>query len=108
MKKLYSFLAVVCLSLAAACSTIDNVGPNEQIGAAVAAVTTARSTTDTLLVAKKISKADAQNLNDQADAIVALLQTLSTLPPSTDTTTKLNQALALLTALQGYLASKGT
>lgn len=108
MKKLRMFLGVVCLSIIAACSTIGTVGPNEQIGAGVEAVTAVRTTADSLLVSHKITKADAQNIQNQADTIVALLQTLRTLSPSTDTTSKINQALALLTALQGYLVSKGT
>lgn len=108
MKLLRAFLAMVILTTVAACATVAGVGPNEQIGAVVASVTTVRNTTDALLVAHKITPADAQNIQNQADTIIALLETLESLPPSTDTTSKINQALALLTALQGYLATKGT
>lgn len=106
--KLRLLFVATAMALMAACSTIGSVGPNEQIGAGVEAVTAVRTTADSLLVSHKITKADAQNIQNQADTIVALLQTLRTLPPSTDITSRINQALALLAALQGYLVSKGT
>lgn len=106
--KLRILLVAACAALITACTSIGTVGPNEQIAAGVVSVTAVRTTADALLVSHKISKADAQNIQNQADTIVALLQTLRTLPPSTDTTSRINQALALLTALQAYLVTKGS
>lgn len=98
-------LAAAALVLAAACTTIASVPPNERIAAGVTAVTAARTTVDGLLLSHKVTPAEATSLNAQANAIIALLQSLRGLPAGTDTTARITQALALLTALQGYLAT---
>lgn len=107
MGKFRLLLMGAVLAMAAACTTIASVPPNERIAAGVTAVTVTRTTTDQLLLAHKVTPAEATQLNAQADAIVVILQALRSAPAGTDTTSRLDAALALLTALQGYLATKG-
>jgi hypothetical protein len=110
MGKFRLFLATAALALVAACTTIASVPQNERIAAGVTAVTAARSTTDQLLLTHKVTPVEARNLNTQADAIIALLQGLRGSPAGTDTTARITQALAMLTALTNYLnqAKKGS
>lgn len=107
MGKLRLLLVASVLALGAACAAIESAPPNERIAAGVTAVTVTRTTTDQLLLAHKVTPAEATQLNAQADAIVVILQALRSAPTGTDTTSRINAALALLTALQGYLATKG-
>jgi len=83
---------------------------NEREAAAISAVTEVRRATLTLLQAEKITAADAQNVQKQADAIVEGLKVARTLHSTNAAaaTDKLQATLAILTALQGYIASKGT
>lgn len=110
MGKFRLFLAMAALALAAGCAAIAAVPPNEQIAAGVTAVTAARTMTDKLLLAHQVKPAEAASLSAQADAIVALLQGLRGSPAGTDTTARITQALAMLTALNDYLnqAKKGS
>lgn len=99
------FLGAILMA-AAACTTVDSVGPNTKIAAGVEAVQASRSVVEGLVTAGKITKVDALNLYNQQQSLIALFETLRTLPPSDATTSKINAALAALTALQGYLELK--
>lgn len=109
-------IAATTIITVPACTTSGVGGPSvtlpatarEREVAIVAAVTTARNTTASLLKAGKISAADAQSVNDQGDAIVKLAQAIAAAPVTgANVDPNLTQALALLNALQTYLASKG-
>lgn len=104
-------LAAVILVLSA-CSSMGLVSPqtfNEKVAVAYASVTQVRSAATTLVVSKKITKADAQNVQTQADAARAGIDVARTLH-KTDIAagaTKLTTVLQSLEALQAYLQSKG-
>lgn len=99
------------LLLLAACAQVGLPTPqttNERIAAAQASVTQARATTTQLLEAKKITSADAANVLKQTDAAregIDVARTISATDPGA-ATSKLQAAVAILSALQAYLASK--
>lgn len=116
MKRLTDFLqriaaAAILAIMVTGCAQLGLSAPQslpEKVAVTVNAVAGVRDATNTLLIAKKISVADAENVQKQADAVreaaqVALLIG-STNPAAGET--KLTQARAALTALQAYLASK--
>jgi hypothetical protein len=81
---------------------------NERLASAYGTVTTIRQTTTTLLVAKKITADDAQNVQNQADAARSALD-VSAAVFKTDPAAgnnKLAATITLLTSLQAYLATK--
>jgi hypothetical protein len=81
---------------------------NERIAAAQAGVTQARVTATQLLQAKKISSDDAANVLKQTDAAregIDVARTLSATDPA-GASSRLQTTLAILTALQTYLASR--
>jgi len=107
------FLLTVALCLLAACAQVGIPTPqtfNERLAVGYAAVTTIRDTATTLVTASKITPAEAQNVQDQADrgrtALDIARATAKTDLSSADT--RLTATLQLLTALQSYLAAKGT
>ena len=82
---------------------------NERLAAAYGTITTVRSEALTLLVAKKITPTDAQNVQAQADTVRSALDISHGLFKAGDVAganTKLTTTLTMLTALQSYLAAK--
>ncbi len=81
---------------------------NERLAAAYGTVTEVRSDATILLSAGKITPADAQNVQNQADNAKAALDLARTMSkgdlPAANT--RLTATIAALTALQAYLASR--
>lgn len=107
------FLMLIAVCLLAACAEVGIQAPktfNERLAVGYAAVTTVRDTATTLVTAGKISAAEAQDVQTKADHGRAALD-IARATAKTDLTsaeTRLTATLQLLTALQSYLASKGT
>ena len=80
----------------------------ERIAVTVASVTGVRQSTLTLLQAKRITPDDAENIQKQADNVIAAAQVARSLvgvdPAAADA--KLQQTRAVLLALQQYLLTK--
>lgn len=106
------YLALVALLLIAACAQLGLPAPEtmrEKVAAAQGASTQLRATATQLLNAKKISSADATNVLKTTDAAaegIALAMQLSASDPAA-ADTRLKATVAILTALQTYLATKG-
>jgi hypothetical protein len=101
-------LTLVVLS---GCGTILPPTPQttaERVAVTITSVTAARQTASALLTAGKISAADADNLQKQADnvrdATIVVRQLLTVDPAAADA--KMQQTRTLLLALQTYLAAK--
>jgi hypothetical protein len=77
---------------------------NEKLLAAYSGVTQAREAGDILLNAKKISSADAANVQKQCDNVREGLDLAASMKDSTLATQKLTSSVAILTALQTYQA----
>jgi hypothetical protein len=106
-----ALLLMCSAALIAGCQQLGLAQPqtlNEKIAVTVASVTAVRQSTATLLQAGKISPADAQNVQTQADNVVAAAQIARTIAPTDPSAAdaKLQSAIQILTALQTYLASK--
>lgn len=108
MKRLTMFLAALLL---AACAQLGAPAPEtlpQRIAVTVSTVTAVRESATSLLVAKRISVADAENVQRQADTVVAGAQVARSLasadPAAADA--KLQQVRAVLLALQSYLLAK--
>ncbi len=105
-------LVIFAMSLLVACAQLGLPTPqtmNEKIATAQGSVTQVRTSATQLLVAKKITSADATNVLKSTDAAaegVAVARSISTTDP-TGANSKLTAAVTILTALQTYLASKG-
>lgn len=104
-------LALLC-ALFVACAQLGLPAPEtmrERIAAAQGASTQLRASATQLLNAKKISSADATNVLKTTDAaaegIALAMQISATDPAGADT--RLKAAVAVLGALQAYLATKG-
>lgn len=110
--KLFQTLMLALLALVlAACTTLGTPAPqtiSERIAVTVATVTAVRQSATTLLQAKKISVADAENIQQQADNVVAGAQVARSLAPVDPSAAdaKLQQTRAVLTALQAYLTTR--
>jgi NADH:ubiquinone oxidoreductase subunit 4 (subunit M) len=81
---------------------------NERAAVAYGTVTTVRETTASLLVAKKITASDAQNVQNQANTAregIDLARSVVATNPG-DADTKLTAAITVLSALQTYLEGK--
>ncbi len=104
-------LTFVLLLLLAGCAQLG-IQPqtfNEKLAVAVTTVTTVRTSTTALLQAGKITAADAQNVQNQANTAregLDLARTINATNPQ-GAADKLSAATAVLTALQGYISSKG-
>lgn len=107
-----SYLAVLlCSALVVACTTIGSPIAetfNEKLAVGYGTVTQIRATTAQLLTAKRVTSADAQNIQVQADSARAGLDiardlSKSDLPAANN---RLAMATAVLTALQGYLSAR--
>lgn len=111
MKLLLAATAALILSVMLGCASIGVPTPstfNEKLAVGVASVTSVRTSATTLLQAGKITPADAQNIQTQADTAREGLNVARGLS-GTDLTgagNKLTAATAVLTALQTYLLTK--
>lgn len=111
MPRFRLFLAALTLSVLTACAALGVESPdtfNQRLAVAAASVTEVRNTATTLLVAGKISVADAQNIQQQADVAreglnVARGLSATSIPAAS---TRLEVATAALRALQTYLIAK--
>lgn len=115
-RKLASFLVLSLtllstLAVLSACSALGVPTPQtteERIVVTMSTVTGVREASLALLTAKKITAADAQNIQQQADNVragtVIAQAMLATDPTAADA--KLQQTRAMLIALQAYLATK--
>lgn len=110
-RTLLGLVAVAMTSLLVACAQLGTPAPetlSQRIAVTVASVTAVRTSTTTLLTAKKLSVDDAENIQRQADNVIAGAQVARSLagvdPTAADA--KLQQTRAVLTALQAYLATK--
>jgi hypothetical protein len=122
MKRFTLFIVTCMLAILAACTTLGVDAPqtfnqraaapqtfNQRAAAAQITVTAVRSQALTLLMADKISAADAKNVQASADAGNAAID-LALLTAAADPTgagSKLTSAITILTGVQAYLASKG-
>lgn len=115
MKPRYApFYALILITLTA-CATLGLEAPktfNERLAAGYTTVTGVRNATADLLTVNKITKADASNVEQQADnartGLDLARQIHATNPPAGDA--KLDAVVTGLTALQAYLQTrtKGT
>lgn len=107
MKKFLRQNSYILLVLVVGCAALGLPTPqsfNEKLLTAYSGVTTVRAAGDALIVAKKISSADAENVQKQADNVRAGLDIASSMQDSTLAAAKLNSTVAILTALQAYQA----
>lgn len=113
MKIIHAFIVLLLATVLAACTSFGAPPPqtiNERIAVTVTAVTAARQSAATLVRAGKLSAQDAENIQQQADNVVAgarIAQTLSGVDPAA-ADAKLQQTRAVLLALQAYLTAKET
>lgn len=106
MRTIRSFIAVAALALVAACTTVATLTPHEQEASALTVATAARLGAQKLLKAHSISPDEAQAVNNQADAVVALVQAARALPAgSSGLPGTLTQIGTLLQNLQPYVES---
>ena len=112
MKKYLNHYAVLLfLALMCACAQVG-ITPttfNEKLAVAYTTVTAVRTSTTTLLQAKKITADDAQNVQTSAYVARTGLDVARKLSATdmTGATAKLTAITSMLTAMQTYLASKG-
>lgn len=111
MKKLLCIIAACTTGLVAGCAAMGVVTPqttDQKIAAAYTTVTTIRRTTLKILQAKKISPADAKNVQAQADVARDGLDLAAELllTDIVGAASKLEVQLKILNALDLYLASK--
>jgi hypothetical protein len=102
------------LLLASGCAALGVPTPtnfNERVAAAYTTTTALVETTRTLLVAKKITPADAENVLKQTDTVIAGLDIARSYSATSPIAAndKLTATLTILQAIQAYLnAHKGT
>lgn len=111
MKRLFLVLAIATAGFLPACTMLGLATPEtfaQKLAVGYATVTEARTVGTKLLVAKKISVADAENIQEQADVarkgLDVAREISKTSPTAADS--KLSSVTAGLRALQTYLASK--
>lgn len=107
MKKFAKQSSYFLLALIVGCASLGLPTPqsfNEKLLAGYSGITTVRAGGDKLIVAKKISSADAENVQKQADNVRAGLDIASSMQDPTLAAAKLNSTIAILTALQAYQA----
>lgn len=100
-------LCYLFLLLAVGCATLGLPTPqsfNERLLAAYTGVTAVRDGGDKLIVARKISSADAENVQKQADNVRQGLDLAASMKDPVLAANKLNTTVAILTALQTYQA----
>lgn len=107
MKKFLRENSYLFLAFIVGCAALGLPTPqsfNEKLLAGYSGVTTVRAGGDALIVAKKISSADAENVQKQADNVRAGLDIASSMSDPALAAAKLNSTLTILTALQAYQA----
>lgn len=108
MLRKYAYLPLLVLLTACASLGLPTAKTfNERVAVAYGTVTTVREATASLLVAKKITAGDAQNIQQQANTAregIELARSVASTNPG-DADTKLAAAITVLTALQTYLES---
>jgi hypothetical protein len=110
IKSITLMLAALLLSACAALGLSTPETLPQRIAVTVSTVTAVRTSAVTLLAAKKLSVADAENIQQQADNVIAgavIARNLAPVDPAA-ADAKLQQTRAVLLALQTYLASKET
>jgi hypothetical protein len=108
MKKISLFLAALVLSACAQFGVPTPQTLSQQIAVTVTTVSGVRENAAMLLQTKRISVEDAENIQKQADAVVAgatIARSLAVTDPAS-AQTKLQQTRAVLLALQQYLLAK--
>lgn len=107
--KLLMGFAVVLLTACTALGVPIPQSFNEKSAVAISTVTSIRNTAGSLLISRKISAADAQNIQDQADnaraGIEIAIQIHATDPGTAEN--RLTAVLVGLNAISEYLAAKG-
>lgn len=107
-KSMAAVSAVLLLSMLVACSTLG-LSPlktfNERMTGGYSSVTNINNTTVILLNSKVIGSNDAQNVRDQTKIAKEGLDITKTLK-GVEAEDKLNATVKVLTALEGYLATK--
>lgn len=96
------------LLILAACGSLGVPSPksfNERLASGYSSVTTIRQSATILLNGSAISSSDAANVQKQADVAREALDVARTLP-AIDAENKLQSALLVLQAAQGYLCTK--
>ena len=111
MRRLLNLQLAFLFMLLAACTTLGVPSPEtteERIVVTMNAVIAARNSATALLTAKKISAADAENVQQQADNVRAgaLIARSMLATDRTAADAKLQQVRTALVALQAYLATK--
>lgn len=111
MKTIRNLFAAFALAILAGCAGLGVPSPEtpaERIAVTVVSVTAVRQSAHTLLVARKITPDDAENVQRQADNVIAGAQIaramLAVDPAAADA--KLQQTRQVLLALQAYLAAR--
>lgn len=113
MKRLLHLASLALVALLIGCASAGVPAPqtfNQNVAAGIASVTAVRQSATVLLKADKISVSDAQNVQQQADTAMAgivIARQLGAVDPAAGQT-KLTAAITVLTALNAYLAAKGT
>lgn len=108
MKRLDLFLLFVMAALIGACASLGVETPktfNERVAVAQQTVTQVRLSATQLLQVKSISVADAENVLKQTDAAQEGVVIARSLGDSPAAGTRLQVSIAVLTALQAYLAT---
>jgi hypothetical protein len=110
MKRIY--LPLLTLWLIAACQSLGLQSPktfNEKAAVAISSVTAVRQSAITLLTANKITAADAQNIQDQANNARAGIEVAvainETDPAAAEN--RISAVLVGLNAISAYLTAKG-
>ena len=106
------FAATILVAMFTACATLGMPTPksfNERAASGYTTVTTVAQTTTSLLRAKVISVADAENVEKQATTAKEGLDIARSLHGSVPTAAdqRLEASLVILQALQKYLAERG-
>lgn len=112
MRSIQQSIIVLALAVLVGCAQLGLATPktfNDKAAVAYGSVTQVVKTTTTLLTAKKISSNDAQNVlttAENAKAGIDVAVQIAATDPAT-ATNKLTAINAALTAIIGYLATKG-
>jgi hypothetical protein len=113
MKRLTIFIAGLALALLTACAALGVTAPqtfNDKALAAALTIDTVQKNASTLLKAGKISPADAENVLKAADTATEGIKVARAYAATSPTAaaTRLDAAVAGLTALTAYLATQGS
>ncbi len=111
MKFIRLFLAAAFIAVLAGCAALGSPTPDtfrQKLAVSVATVSEVRNTAATLYTAKKISAADAQNVQAAADVAregLTVARSMST-TDLTEASTRLDLVNSSLRSLQSYLIAK--